>query len=652
MKKQPPENPILTVVKSAQPVNKHGQPDRFADRVIDRLGIVNYRLVKIQPVRNKESSEAAELQIPLFMNGCCLIDYEIVSDDGIIENRYFVIIGKLQNGRDLPPIKVQVPQFPSLSWPLQWGNQLIVAPGNGNKDNARAAIQILSGDVRIEREYRHTGWRHIDGEWHYLSGSGPITADGLNDKIRVELDQGHMQRYRLLAPSEETKHHARLLLDFLDISPKNPAIGAALVCAICRAPLGEAAEIDFSLFFAGLTGSLKSSVAVLAQGFFGDFVEVGMAGRFPGSFIDSGLDLTIKAHQAKDAIFVVDEFNPNSLVRRKAEELHDKAEFLFRSAGNRSGRGTRTSEHTAREARYPRGLVFATGEDMPQSASLLGRMLIVELKPGDIDKATLTHHQTDAKEGKYRQAMAAYLRWLAPRLDDMKISLPKKIQTIIEDANKGAHAGGFGRLHLRHAGTYASMLAGFDVFIDFLVNAEIISEVRVHDLYESTAETLRSLIKAQSEYQQQNDEVRVFRELLQACFVSGKVHVGCHLSQGAPKIHPHQWGWRANEKDGELIGRGEFIGWINEIDKQLWLNPSSTFKAVQLLANAQCEAFTIKKPTLWKRLMERNILLETEVDKASGRSRGDVYRAVDSSRKRVLIFSTSFINENDKKGDI
>ena len=115
MKKQPPENPILTVIKSANPVNKKGQPDRFSDRIIERLGIVNYRLVKVHPVKNKETASITEIHIPLFMNGCALIDYEIISDDGIAENRHFVIVGKLQNGRDLPPIKVPVPQFPSLT---------------------------------------------------------------------------------------------------------------------------------------------------------------------------------------------------------------------------------------------------------------------------------------------------------------------------------------------------------------------------------------------------------------------------------------------------------------------------------------------------------------------------------------------------------
>lgn len=198
MKKQPPETPaILKVVKSAQPVNKSGQPDRFADRFVDKLGIQNYRLVKVDNVKDRATGETARITIPLFMNGAALIDYEIVSDDGITENRFFVMIGKTMDGRELPPIKVTIDKFPAMSWVLQWGNRIVVAPGNGNKDSARAAIQVLSGDAPIEREYRHTGWRIIDGRYHYLTGNGAINADGLDESIRVELDPGHMQRYQL-----------------------------------------------------------------------------------------------------------------------------------------------------------------------------------------------------------------------------------------------------------------------------------------------------------------------------------------------------------------------------------------------------------------------------------------------------------------------
>lgn len=307
-KKPTDENKVLTLVKSAKPVNKAGEVDPFRNHRIGDLAIENRILIKHHKDRNGNP-----IKVSLFMNGSALIEREIVADDGIEEKRLFVMIGITAKGERLPPTNVPVSQFPAMNWVLQWGNKLVHAPGNGNKDNARAAIQVLSGDVETQYVYRHTGWRKIDGQWLYLHGGGAIGADGHNEQICVELDPGNMQRYQLPAPDKKTQHYATLLLDLLSISPSNPAIGAALACAVCLAPLGEAVEINFALFFAGLTGSLKSSAASLALGFFGDFVEVGGPGHFPCSFLDSALDIAIKGHSAAHTVIGVDEFNPNSL---------------------------------------------------------------------------------------------------------------------------------------------------------------------------------------------------------------------------------------------------------------------------------------------------------------------------------------------------
>ncbi len=224
---------IVAIVKSAQPVNQAGEPDRFADRRIGLLGIENYLLVKYHPARDQSGKSKGneqvaplrtEITIPLFLNGVALIESEIVTDDGIIENRYFVIIGKTSTGKLLPPIKVPVNQFPAMNWVFQWGNRLVYAPGNGNKDNARAAIQTLSGDVATSFVYRHTGWRELDGRWHYLTGSGAVTETILDEQVTVELDSGHMQRYRLPAPPEDIRQSAGFATGLLNLAPNNPAV--------------------------------------------------------------------------------------------------------------------------------------------------------------------------------------------------------------------------------------------------------------------------------------------------------------------------------------------------------------------------------------------------------------------------------------------
>ena len=66
--------------------------------------------------------------------------------------------------------------------------------------------------------------------------------------------------------------------------------------------------------------------------------------------------------------------------------------------------------------RIPRGLIVSTGEDLPTGQSLRARMLIMAVAPGDVDRDKLGACQSDAAAGCYAQALAGYLRWLAPML--------------------------------------------------------------------------------------------------------------------------------------------------------------------------------------------------------------------------------------------
>ncbi len=77
---------------------------------------------------------------------------------------------------------------------------------------------------------------------------------------------------------------------------------------------------------------------------------------------------------------------------------------------------------------YPRGIVVSSGEDIPRGQSLRARALILELSPGDIDLARLTRAQTEASEGRFAQAMAGYVQWLAPQIENLKAETPERLR--------------------------------------------------------------------------------------------------------------------------------------------------------------------------------------------------------------------------------
>jgi len=176
---------------------------------------------------------------------------------------------------------------------------------------------ILSGDIATSTIYQHTGWRQIDKDWYYLSASGALGANGLDTTIRVDLGAGRLNNYRLPAPDKEPRQVARFLFDLLGIAKDKPAVGVSLLCCICRAVLGELVSTDFSVFFAGLTGSGKTEGAAIAQSCFGDF----NSRNLPASFKDTEGALELKTHRTKDALLVVDDLKPGTSRKEKDAKI-------------------------------------------------------------------------------------------------------------------------------------------------------------------------------------------------------------------------------------------------------------------------------------------------------------------------------------------
>jgi len=88
---------------------------------------------------------------------------------------------------------------------------------------------------------------------------------------------------------------------------------------------------------------------------------------------------------------VVDDFAPTGGVGDNAP--HGIAERLFRAVGKHQGRSRMGGRGQLRSPRPPRALLLATGEEVPRGHSLRARLLIVELRPGDVDQAMLKRCQ-------------------------------------------------------------------------------------------------------------------------------------------------------------------------------------------------------------------------------------------------------------------
>lgn len=587
-----------------------------------------------------------EIEIQL-CNFTCRIIEEITQDDGLTDQTMLRVEGRRMDGLPLPPVDVPATKF--FSTQTNWVNEFygtlaFVFPGPAKRDNLRACIQLystLAGDVPKRHIYKYTGWKQIDGQWCYLTGSGAITADGLRDDIQVDMGGGHMSRYRLPGPmaGDAIKEAAGLITTLLNICPAKPQIGAALLAAVARAPLGECHPIDFCLFIHGITGAKKSAITAIALAFFGDF----NARRFPANFSDTDNDLEFKAHQAKDGVFVVDDYKP-SVSLAEASKLHAKAERLIRNTGNQAGRGRRDNNMNAKTAPYNRSMTIITGEDLPRGPSLIGRLLILELTRADVDCMTLTQLQQAATTGRLAGLMAAYLQWLASRLDRLRQELPD----IVMSLRTGADRDGYATSHSRAPELFANLVAGFDVFTDFLESAGVIDGEQARALQRAVESGLLAAFGEQNAYQAEQDEVGRFFDLLRALMISGNAHIADRLNQGPPPSRPHAFGWRAiNDpiSGPEHRPMGNCVGWYDHLTRELWLNQGSAYAEIQCLARRQGESFLMAAETLWRRIHDRGLITKTENDAQRSRPRLTIKKTIAGTVQRVMIVSADLIDE-------
>ena len=111
-------------------------------------------------------------------------------DDGAGEVREYQVNAQMHSGEPLPTVTVPASSFNSMRWvPDAFGARARIKVGMTNQQHTAAAIQNLSRPVQ-RRIYTHTGWRQINGRWHFLHGAGAIAASGYVSGIEVDLGQG------------------------------------------------------------------------------------------------------------------------------------------------------------------------------------------------------------------------------------------------------------------------------------------------------------------------------------------------------------------------------------------------------------------------------------------------------------------------------
>jgi hypothetical protein len=553
--------------------------------------------------------------VPL-TNFRAVIATDVLDDDGAEVRRRFEMEARL-NGC-CRRFTVTADAFATMSWvPEHLGARAIVYPGFGLRDHARAAMQILSGEVPERHIFSHTGWRELSQGWVYLHGGGAIGAGGAVPGVEVGLPDA-LGGMVLPDPTvgKDLAAAIRASMRVADVAPDH--ITLPLLGCVYRAVLGE---VDFALHVAGPMGAGKSELAALAQRHFGPAMD---ARHLPGSWSSTGNALEILAFAAKDALIVVDDFAPASN-QADAERAHREADRVLRAQGNRSGRLRLRADGTLRAAKPPRGLIVSTGEDVPRGQSIRARVLTCELGPGDLDWECLTRCQKEAGEGLYAQALAGFLRWIAGRRTELRELRGSWLPELREAAAASTD-------HRRTPEIAANLGIGWRSFLWFAESAGALGPDEREKLWKRVWAGVGRAVAAQGRHQRDGEPAQRFIELLRSALASGRAHLA-GLDGGKPDVDGGAWGWRRSQGD-DWEPKGDRVGWLVEAG-HLYLDPDAAYAAAQKLGQEVGDRLGTTPHTLRRRLKEAGLLLSTD----TVREVLTVRRVLEGQRRDVLHVS-------------
>jgi hypothetical protein len=504
---------------------------------------------------------------------------EITEDNGIETNNYFYISGKTKY-KNLPEIPVATSKFTSLNWLAQWGNQAITEPGQNTRDYIRHAIQVMSKEdlPRVTR-FTHTGWRKINNRWVYLTASGGIGAENITVSLPREL-----QRYSLPLLPENEVEAIRASLSFLDIAEGKITLPlwALLYLSILTTILESMP--NFSGYIYGLTGALKTTLALMLQSHFGYFPAISLLQNFE----DTANSLEKRSFILKDALMVLDDFHPSNK-KADAETMEGKAQRLIRSYSNRTGRGRLNADTTDKGRYEPRGMLLITGEELVSLQSTLARVIIIEICKGDIDLEKLTALQQKAK--LLPHAMTSFIHWVSNNIQEIKTSFPNEFIQLRQKAYKDS-------IHAKLPEQVAFLQFALNTILSWIIEKNILTENQAKDLSQKGWDIFMSLADKHSKRIEREDPIKKFTEILDTLITQGRV-----------KIEN-----KDISMDKTLGGvNSELIGWYDDL--YFYFMPQALWHSLQEYCIKEGMHFPVKKHTFYEMIEKRGLIADKDKGK-------------------------------------
>lgn len=513
---------------------------------------------------------------------------------------------------DRAPVAVEVP---SGAWPRgEWLEAMIPARGRAPVDRKIRtalldAIGACSSPVEVKR-YGFTGWVVEGGRALYLHAGGAIGAEG--DVAGVDVvPEGKAAMIRLppCPESEDAFATALALVELLSVEPASvmvPTIGLAL-----RAAMGPTRA---TVHITGRPTLGKSTLAGLAASLFGPAMVDTAPASWSGDSVPGILGV---ASSVGDALLFADDLNLAS-----AGNVDNRAKFekVVRMKYDGQGRNLRHIDGGTRTDPRPRCAILSTGEVLPKGAACTSRVVSVDL---DVRPSPdLTPLMRRARDGELAAAMAAFLRWYAPRYLE---SLPD----LDARDREAARAWGLGEGD-RAAGLMGALAHGLEALFAFLgpkglLSGGVLDAAQLAE-HRARAEAAMLAVKhGHGEHVAAEDPAARFCEFIGDALRSGRAHIAGLLPsgrQGTPK-NPEACGWRLEERAGESRWRaqGPCIGYLSLGGAEVLLMTGPALEAAAERARVANHPLGVDVDALGRALVAADVLARAHGGKSTAQQR-------------------------------
>jgi hypothetical protein len=306
------------------------------------------------------------------------------------------------------------------------------------------------------------------------------------------------------------------------------------------------------------------------------------------------------AFYAKDALLVVDDFVPVGNAASQ-QRLHSEADRLLRAQGNSMGRRRLNSDGRLEANRPPRGLILSTGESTPIGKSLNARIVLLNFPRGAMDWARLTRCQELAADGEFAKAIAAFIQWLAPRLETVqhRMSSQRFAQRKIAEPDAA---------HMRTPENLYGLHFGFATFLEFAQDVGAITAEEADALTRRVENAFREVVTGEARKHADNEPARIFLRAVRASINMGKAHLAS--PKGTSPSGERSWGWYAPAGAIEKQGRGAKIGWVK--DDEIFLDPQAAYLIAAKVSQEQGESLPGSLDMVKRELKEHRFLARTD----------------------------------------